>query len=103
MTTFELVYAAVRQIPCGRVCTYGHIARLIGSPRLSRVVGYAMGAAPADVPCHRVVKKGGVLSDAFQPLGADTHRMLLEMEGVTFRADGTVDMDVCFWEGPVTL
>ena len=101
MTTFDLVYEAVRQIPYGKVSTYGEIARLIGNPRLSRVVGYAMGAAPADVPCHRVVKKGGVLSDAFQPLGRDTHRMLLEMEGVPFLPDGNVDIQLCFWSGPL--
>lgn len=101
MTTFDLVHEAVRQIPYGKVSTYGEIAKLLGNPRLSRVVGYAMGAAPGDVPCHRVVKKGGVLSDAFQPLGRDTHRMLLEMEGVPFLPDGNVDLQACFWSGPL--
>ena len=99
MTTFELVYAAVRQIPYGRVCTYGHIARMIGNARLSRVVGYAMHAAPPDVPCHRVVNRMGGLCGGFAPLGRETHRMLLEMEGVPFRADGTVDLARCQWEG----
>ena len=102
MTTFDLVYEWVRQIPHGRVCTYGQIAKLMGNPRLSRVVGYAMGPAPADVPCHRVVKKDGVLSDAFSPLGRETHRMLLEMENVPFLPDGRVDLDACFWPGPLT-
>ena len=83
----------MRSIPHGRVSTYGLVAQALGNPRLSRVVGYAMGPAPADVPCHRVVKKDGVLSDAFEPMGQATHRMLLEMEGVCFRADGTVDME----------
>lgn len=99
MTTFDLVYDVVRRIPRGMVCTYGGVAALMGNPRLSRVVGYAMGAAPADVPCHRVVKKGGVLSDAFEPFGKETHRMFLEMEGVPFRPDGTVEMDRCLWMG----
>ena len=102
MTVFEMVYEAVKQIPFGRVSTYGQIALLLGNPRLSRVVGYAMGPAPANVPCHRVVKKGGVLSDAFTPLGKENHRMLLEMEGVPFLSDGRVDMDACFWSGPLT-
>lgn len=101
MTTFECIFEAVRQIPCGRVSTYGEIARLVGNPRLSRVVGYAMGAAPQDVPCHRVVKKGGVLSDAFEPLGQASHRMRLEMEGVPFLPDGRVDLQACFWAGPL--
>lgn len=101
MTVFEMIYDAVRQIPYGRVSTYGQIARLIGNPRFSQVVGFAMGAAPEDVPSHRVVKKGGVLSDAFQPMGKETHRMLLAREGVCFHEDGTVNMDVCFWGGPL--
>lgn len=99
-SVFELVYDVVRQIPRGRVTTYGQIAKIMGNPRLSRVVGYAMGPAPADVPCHRVVKKEGVLSDAFTPLGKETHRMLLEMEDVPFLGNGNVDLQSCFWEGP---
>lgn len=99
MKVFEMIYDVVRQIPYGRVSTYGQIARLIGNPRFSQVVGFAMGAAPQDVPAHRVVKKGGVLCDAFEPLGRETHRMLLAQEGVCFREDGTVDMERCFWAG----
>ena len=52
------------------------------------------------LPCHRVVGRDGHLSDAFQPLGRDSHRMLLEMEGVPFRLDGTVDLEKCLWRGP---
>ena len=99
-SVFEMVYGIVRQIPRGRVTTYGQIAKLMGNPRLSRVVGYAMGPAHADVHCHRVVKKEGVLSDAFTPLGKETHRMLLEMEDVPFLGNGNVDLQSCFWEGP---
>ena len=94
---FEEVYAAVRRIPRGRVATYGQIARMIGRPRAARVVGYALSAAPADVPCHRVVSRQGGLSEAFSPCGRETHRLLLEMEGVTFRPDGTVDLEQCLW------
>ena len=81
-TTFDRVYNLVARIPYGRVTTYGQIARLIGNPRLSRIVGCAMNAAPADLPCHRVVNRFGGLCDAFLPLGRETHRMLLELEGV---------------------
>ena len=42
----------------------------------------------------------GVLSDAFTPMGKETHRMLLEMEKVPFLANGNVDLQSCFWEGP---
>ncbi len=93
MSTFEAVYEAVRAIPYGRVSTYGRIARRIGSSRLSRVVGYALRVAPPDVPCHRVVTRDGGLCDAFEPLGRETHRLLLEMEGVGFRPNGTVDLE----------
>ena len=97
---FSLVWALTRQIPPGRVATYGQLARWTGNPRLSRAVGYAMHSAPADVPCHRVVNRLGGLSDAFSPSGRETHRMLLEMEGVGFRPDGTVDLEQYLWEGP---
>ena len=99
MNTFTLIYQQVARIPRGRVCTYGQIARLVGNPRLSRVVGYALKAAPEGLPCQRVVTKEGGLSDAFTQLGKETHRMLLEMEGVTFTADGRVEMEKYFWTG----
>ena len=98
--TFETIWALARQIPRGRVATYGQLARWAGNPRLSRVVGYAMHDAPPDVPCHRVVNRFGGLCDAFLPAGRETHRMLLEMEGVGFRPDGTVDLEQYLWRGP---
>ena len=88
--TFTRIQDIVRRIPAGRAATYGQIARLAGNVNLSRVVGYAMRAAPPDVPCHRVVNRSGGLSDAFQPLLA---------EGVPFCADGSVDLSRCAWEG----
>ena len=96
--TFEKIYDIVRKIPFGKVATYGQIARLTGNPRLSRVVGYAMHSAPEDVPCQRVVNRFGGLSDAFSPLGKETHRMLLEIEGVEFTADGCVDIGKYLWQ-----
>ena len=97
---YETIYEIVRQIPEGRVTTYGQIAKLSGNPRLSRVVGHAMHRAGSDLPCHRVVNRHGALCDAFQPLGRETHRLLLEMEHITFRTDGTVDMEQHMWYGP---
>ena len=100
--TFERIYDIARQIPYGRVTTYRQIARLAGNPRLSRVVGYAMSGCPdsSDVPCHRVVNRFGGLADAFAPLGKETHRTLLEMEGVEFLPDGCVDLVRFMWFGP---
>lgn len=99
MNTFEKVYELARQVPYGKVVTYGQLARLLGNPRMSRIVGCAMNAAPEDVPCHRVVNRQGGLSGAFSPGGKATHRALLEAEGVPFRSDGCVDLGRCSWLG----
>ena len=97
-TAFSDIYAIVRRIPAGRVATYGQIALLAGNVRWSRVVGYAMRACrDASIPCQRVVLKGGRLSEAFGVGGADEQAMLLSLEGVSFLADGRVDMRSCAW------
>lgn len=97
--SFEKIYEIVRSIPRGRVTSYGQIARMLGNPRMSRVVGYAMHSAPDALPCHRVVNRFGGLSDAFSPAGRETQRLLLEMEGVRFTPNGRVDMARFFWSG----
>ena len=97
---FQQVYAWVRQIPYGRVTTYGQIARLLGDPRMARTVGWALAVAPQDVPCHRVVDRLGRLSASFSPCGQESHRFLLEGEGTPFRSDGRVDLSAAMWYGP---
>ncbi len=94
---YRAIYAIVAQIPYGRVTSYGQIARQLGNPRLSRIVGCALHAAPPELPCHRVVKKDGSLSDAFLPFGRESHHLLLEAEGVSFLPDGRVDMEKALW------
>ena len=96
---FDQIYAVVRRIPFGRVASYGQIARMLGNPRLSRIVGCALNAAPEDLPCHRVVNRFGGLSEAFSPDGRESPRLLLEMEGVAFDAEGRVDMARFQWRG----
>ena len=98
---FREVFAIVAQIPPGKVCAYGQIARLIGRPRGARVVGYAVASAPADqgLPCHRVLRKDGSLPPGDVFGGAGIQRTLLEAEGVTFLPDGRVDMEVHSWLG----
>ena len=91
----------VRQIPEGRVASYGQIARMMGEPRKARFVGYAMHASPGvagGVPCHRVVFKDGSLAPGFAFGGAGAQRELLEAEGIVFLPDGRVDMERCSWE-----
>ena len=101
MNTFDRIYAVVRRIPRGKVATYGQVALLAGNPRWSRVVGYALhvNPEPGAIPCHRVVTRRGETAKAFAFGGEDMQRMLLTEEGVTFRPDGTVDLDACLWDG----
>ena len=90
----EDVLNIVSQIPRGRVTTYGHIAALAGWPSHSRMVGrtlrYALGAEK--LPCHRVVNKEGRTAP-----GWSRQRTLLEEEGVSFKANGHVDMERHLW------
>ena len=96
MNTFERIYENVKRIPRGKVATYGMIAAMSGNPRLARVVGYALhvNPEPGVIPCHRVVNREGKTSSAFAFGCEDMQRKLLEEEGVVFRDDGTVDLDV---------
>ena len=99
MNTFERIYAVVQTIPSGKVATYGPVAALAGNPRWARVVGYALhvNPKPGVIPCHRVVMRDGATSAAFAFGGAEMQRALLEGEGVTFLADGRVDMEKHRW------
>ena len=94
MTTFDKVYQAVKSIPCGTVATYGQIAESIGNKRLSRVVGYALhvNPEPGVIPCHRVVKQDGSVSEAFAFGGQNRQVELLQAEGVGFIDETHVDM-----------
>lgn len=101
MNFFEQVYQAVRQIPKGKVASYGHIARLCGSPRSARVVGYALhvNPQPGVIPCHRVVNREGYLSGGFAFGGIDVQKQLLENEGVVVDGDYRVDLSIYGWDG----
>ncbi len=102
----EQVYALVRQIPPGRVATYGQIAGLIPPPpgvdgetylRMSpRWVGGAMASAPDDVPWQRVINAQGKISDR-RGLGPAVQRNLLEQEGVQFDERDRVDLKTYGW------
>lgn len=94
MSFYDLVYEKVREIPKGRVSTYGTIAAALGSPRASRAVGYALHSNPSPgvIPCHRVVNREGRLAPAFAFGGPDIQRMLLEEEGIEVSKEGFVDL-----------
>ena len=97
---FTKVYEIVKQIPLGKVATYGQIARLTGNPRMSRQVGWALHVNPEPyvTPCHRVVNREGKLAGAFAFGGKDVQRNLLLKEGVKFVDDETVDLTKFLWE-----
>lgn len=95
MTVFERIYEVVKNIPKGRVATYGQVAMLAGNPRWARVVGYALHNNPdqSTIPCHRVVNREGRVATGFVFGGGETQRKLLEKEGVIFELDGSIDLD----------
>ena len=97
--SFERIYKVVKQIPRGRVATYGQIALLAGNPRWSRVVGYALhvNPDPQTIPCHRVVNRLGQPSKAFVFGGVNRQIELLEQEGVLFEPDGHIDLTRFLW------
>ena len=96
---FDKVYEIVKQIPKGKVTTYGTIARLVGNPRMSRQVGWALHVNPEPyvTPCHRVVNREGKLSGAFAFGGKNVQRDLLASEGVEFIDEDTVDLAKYGW------
>lgn len=93
----EKVYALVARIPRGRVASYAQVAAWCGSPRAARAVGCAMASVPRELglPCHRVVRSDGSVTEAFGPGG---QRRLLEREGVLFTSDGRADMGRFHWD-----
>ncbi len=101
MSFYNSVYNIVLKIPKGKVCTYGDIARLCGSPRASRAVGYALhvNPQPGVIPCHRVVNRFGRLAPAFAFGGTDEQRKLLESEGVFVSEENLVDLRQFLWDG----
>jgi methylated-DNA-protein-cysteine methyltransferase-like protein len=96
---FELVYQVVREIPAGRVCSYGAIAHYLGLKSGARMVGYAMNAAHAlpDVPAHRVVNRLGLLTGKHHFDTPDRMEQLLRAEGVQIKKDQVVDFESRFW------
>jgi methylated-DNA-protein-cysteine methyltransferase-like protein len=98
---FELVYEVARQIPKGRVTSYGAIAAALGTKLSARMVGWAMNGADKvhpKVPAHRVVNRFGLLSGKhhFSPPGK--MEKLLKKEGIKVKNDIVVDFNTIFWD-----
>ena len=96
----EQVWALVRQIPYGRVTSYGAIARALGAPRNARQVGWAMHDSPdeADFPAHRVIASSGELTAGWMFGHPDVMKGRLADEGVPFKAQYQVDVRKVFWD-----
>ena len=101
MTFFERVYEAVKQVPKGKVATYGQIACAIGAPRCSRQVGFALhvNPHPGVIPCHRIVNRFGSLAPAFAFGGQDVQAEMLRAEGVEVLDGYAVDMKKYQYQG----
>lgn len=94
------VYDVVRNIPYGRATSYGAIARAIGYPNMSRLVGKVMGecdSATSGIPAHRVVNSQGILSAKEAFGNTDEMQKLLEAEGVVVKNDRIVNWKKVFW------
>ena len=96
---FELCYEVVLRIPCGKVTTYGAIAKYLGSARSSRMVGWAMNNShDKDIPSHRVVNRVGLLTGKHHFPGINLMKELLENEGHTFSGDKLLNFKDVFWD-----
>ena len=96
---FERVYAVVRQIPYGRVTSFGAIAKALGTARSARMVGWAMNASHSldDVPAHRVVNRNGLLTGKLHFGGTNLMQQLLENEGIVVIDNQVQDFKNIFW------
>ncbi|SFN41800.1 methylated-DNA-protein-cysteine methyltransferase related protein [Bizionia echini] len=96
---YERVYTVVRQIPYGRVTSYGAIAKFLGAARSARMVGYAMNGSHAkDVPAHRVVNRKGLLTGKHHFEGTNLMQQLLESEGIEVVENEIQDFEKLFWD-----
>ena len=97
---FELVHEVARQIPYGRVTSYGAIAACLGAKSSSRLVGWAMNnahQAVPPVPAHRVVNRNGLLTGKHHFASETAMKELLEQEGIRVENDKVVEWKRLFW------
>lgn len=98
---YEVIYRVVRQIPKGRVTTYGAIAKAIGTASGARLVGYALNNCHdiiPEVPAHRVVNRMGLLTGKHHFNPAEKMEKLLKKEGVSIVDDKVIDFLSRFWD-----
>ncbi|KAA3620653.1 MAG: methylated-DNA--[protein]-cysteine S-methyltransferase [Flavobacterium sp.] len=97
---FTQVYQVAKQIPYGRVTSYGAIARYLGAAGSARMVGWAMNAShnDPDIPAHRVVNRKGLLTGKHHFDGTNLMQQLLESEGIEVVDNQIMNFDSLFWD-----
>lgn len=97
---FQRVYEVAKQIPEGRVTSYGAIAKYLGAAKSARMVGYAMNnsSIDPDVPAHRVVNRKGVLTGKHHFSGINLMQQLLENEGIVVKDNQIQNLEHHFWD-----
>jgi methylated-DNA-protein-cysteine methyltransferase related protein len=103
---FQDVFDVVKQIPRGRVSTYGAIAKYLGTGMSARMVGWAMNASHQSmesVPAHRVVNRNGVLTGKHHFSDPSEMERLLNMEGIEVKEDQITDFKNRFWDPAVEI
>jgi len=94
MNYFEQVYNILKTVPNGKVTTYGDIARALGNPHKSQIVGYALhvNPDPEHIPCYKVLNRFGALSDSFAFGGKEVQKLMLNNDGIEV-VDYKVDLE----------
>ena len=102
---FEKVYQVAKQIPFGRVTSYGAIANYLGTPRSARMVGWALNKSSIskNVPAHRVVNRIGLLSGKFHFSGTNLMQQLLENENIAIENNKVQNFEKVFWDPKIEL
>ena len=97
---FKKVYKVVREVPFGRVTSYGSIASFLGDPRAARVVGWAMNNSHnlKNFPAHRVVNRNGLLTGQNHFKGTNLMEQLLISEGIPIKNDQIINFHDFFWD-----
>ena len=96
---FEKVYEVAKQVPYGRVTSYGAIAKYLGAAKSARIVGYAMnGSGGKDVPAHRVVNRKGLLTGKHHFEGTNLMQQLLENEGIEVIDNQIQNLESVYWD-----
>jgi methylated-DNA-protein-cysteine methyltransferase related protein len=102
---FENVFDVVRLIPEGRVTSYGAIAKYLGTPKSSRMVGWAMNASHkySDIPAHRVVNRNGLLTGKFHFSDENEMKKRLYKERILVKNDKIIDFQKIYWDPTIEL